>query len=39
VITGLSIRENISLALQSMRGWARPISRAEREELVTAYID
>src|SRR5699024_7962627 len=39
VITGLSIRENISLALQSMRGWARPISRAEREELVPAYID
>ena len=39
VIAGLSIRENIALALQSMRGWARPISRAEREELVTAYID
>ncbi|WP_316249186.1 ATP-binding cassette domain-containing protein [Brachybacterium sp. Z12] len=39
VIAGLSIRENITLALQSMRGWARPLSRAEREELVAAYID
>ena len=39
VITGLSIRDNISLALQSLRGWARPLSRAEREELVEAYID
>src|SRR5699024_10166570 len=26
-------------ALQSLRGWARPLSRAEREELVEAYID
>ncbi|MGP9582876.1 MULTISPECIES: sugar ABC transporter ATP-binding protein [unclassified Brachybacterium] len=39
VIAGLSIRENITLALQSMRGWARPMSRAERDELVAAYID
>ena len=39
VIAGLSIRENITLALQSTRGWARPMSRAEREELVAAYID
>lgn len=39
VIAGLSIRDNISLALQSLRGWAQPLSRAEREELVAAYID
>lgn len=39
VIAGLSMRDNIALALQSLRGWARPLSRAEREELVEAYID
>ena len=39
VITGLSIRDNISLALQSLRGWAQPLSRLEREELVEAYIE
>src|SRR5699024_11399738 len=39
VITGLSIRDNIVLALQSRRGWARPISRAESDELVAGFID
>ena len=39
IVAGLSVRENITLALQSMRGWTRPLSRAEREEVVTAYID
>ena len=39
VISGLSIRDNIVLALQSRRGWARPVSRAERDELVAGFID
>ena len=39
VVAGLSIRDNIVLALQSRRGWARPMSRAERDELVESSID
>lgn len=39
VIGELSIRENIVLALQALRGWSRPLSRAERDELVESYID
>src|SRR5699024_7116415 len=34
-----AMRQRIAMALQSLRGWARPLSRAEREELVEAYID
>ncbi|GAA4520555.1 sugar ABC transporter ATP-binding protein [Brachybacterium paraconglomeratum] len=39
VIAGLSVRENIVVALQSRRGWARPMSRAERDELVGSFIE
>ncbi|NQX26183.1 sugar ABC transporter ATP-binding protein [Microbacteriaceae bacterium VKM Ac-2854] len=39
VIAELSIRENIVLALQGLRGWSRPLSKAERDELVESYID
>lgn len=39
VIGDLSIRQNIVLALQAVRGWARPLSRGEREDLVEHFIE
>ena len=38
IIGDLSVRENIALALQARRGWARPISRAEQDRLADHYI-
>ena len=38
IIGDLSIRENIALALQARRGWARPLSRAEQVSLADRYI-
>lgn len=35
----LSVRENIILALQAARGWARPIPRRRQDELVQRYIE
>lgn len=32
------MRENIALALQARRGWARPISRSEQDRLADDYI-
>jgi simple sugar transport system ATP-binding protein len=32
------LRENIALALQAHRGWARPIPRAEQRRLAEDYI-
>jgi monosaccharide-transporting ATPase len=32
------VRENIILALQAQRGWARPIPRRQQDELVERYI-
>jgi monosaccharide-transporting ATPase len=32
------VRENIALALQARRGWARPISRSEQNDLADRYI-
>ncbi|HLT10243.1 MAG TPA: sugar ABC transporter ATP-binding protein [Micromonosporaceae bacterium] len=34
----LTVRENIILALQAARGWARPIPRRRQDELVAKYI-
>jgi len=39
IIEELSVRENIILALQAIRGWARPITRAERDALVDRYME
>lgn len=39
IVADLSIRENIALALQAKRGWARPISRAEQMRLAEEYIE
>ncbi len=38
IIGDLSIRENIALALQARRGWARPISSADQNALADRYI-
>jgi len=38
IIGDLSVRENIALALQARRGWARPISRSEQDRLADLYI-
>lgn len=38
IIGDLSVRENIALALQARRGWARPIPRAEQDRLADRYI-
>jgi monosaccharide-transporting ATPase len=39
LIGELSVRENIVLALQALRGWAHPLSRAERQDLVERHIE
>ncbi|GIH73892.1 sugar ABC transporter ATP-binding protein [Planobispora longispora] len=39
LIPDLTVRENIILALQAARGWARPIPRRTQDELVAKYID
>ena len=38
IIAELSVRENIILALQVLKGFFRPISRAEAEKFVDEYI-
>jgi galactofuranose transport system ATP-binding protein len=39
LIEELSVRENIILALQASRGWARPVPRRQQDELVAQYIE
>ncbi|SNR57635.1 sugar ABC transporter ATP-binding protein [Puniceibacterium sediminis] len=38
IVADLSVRENIILALQAKRGWARPLPRAEQDRLAADYI-
>ena len=38
IISDLSIRENISLAVQATRGFMKPMSRQEQQELADKYI-
>ncbi|GAA3015576.1 sugar ABC transporter ATP-binding protein [Streptosporangium longisporum] len=38
LIADLTVRENIILALQAARGWARPVPRRRQDELVEKYI-
>ena len=38
IIADLSVRENIILAMQVMRGFFRPISKAEQEKFAQEYI-
>jgi len=38
IIADLSVRENIILALQARRGWAKPLSRADQEAIADRYV-
>jgi monosaccharide-transporting ATPase len=38
LVEELTVRENIILALQAVRGWSRPIPRRRQDELVEKYI-
>ena len=38
IIGDLSVRENLILAVQAERGWARPLSRREQDDLVAKYM-
>ena len=38
IVADLSVRENIILALQARRGWARPLARREQGEIADRYI-
>lgn len=38
IIADLTVRENMILALQAERGWARPIPKKEQDEIVDRYI-
>jgi simple sugar transport system ATP-binding protein len=38
IIGDLSVRENMVLAVQARRGWARPLSRKEKDEIVAKYM-
>ncbi|MDH5832522.1 sugar ABC transporter ATP-binding protein [Luteimonas kalidii] len=39
IVAGLSVRENIVLALQARRGWRRSLPRAKQDELARRYVD
>ncbi|PXY28402.1 sugar ABC transporter ATP-binding protein [Prauserella muralis] len=39
LVEDLTVRENIVLALQARRGWARPLPRRRQEELARSFID
>jgi simple sugar transport system ATP-binding protein len=38
IIGDLTVRENLVLAVQARRGWMRPLSKREQNEIVTRYI-
>ena len=38
IIGDLTVRENLILAVQARRGWARPLSRREQAEICNTYI-
>ena len=38
LVPDLTVRENIILALQAARGWLRPLSRRQQDELAARYI-
>jgi len=38
LIQDLTVRENIILAIQAVRGWARPVPRRRQDELVDKYV-
>ena len=38
IVGDLTVRENVILAVQAQRGWGRPLSRKEQDEIVGRYI-
>ncbi|WP_333810745.1 sugar ABC transporter ATP-binding protein [Timonella senegalensis] len=38
IIRDLSVRENLILAVQAKRGWSKPLSRRESDEIVEKYM-
>ena len=38
IVADLTVRDNVILAVQAKRGWARPLSRREEDEIVGTYI-
>ncbi len=38
IVPELSVRENMILAMQAARGWARPVPRRRQDELVKKYV-
>src|SRR5690606_11498368 len=38
IVGDLTVRENLVLAVQARRGWARPMSRREQDEIVQRYV-
>lgn len=38
IVGDLTVRENVILALQAIRGWARPIPRKEQDAICAKYI-
>lgn len=38
IVAGLSVRENIVLALQARRGWRRSLPRAKQDEMAAHYV-
>jgi simple sugar transport system ATP-binding protein len=38
IVGDLTVRENLVLAAQARRGWARPLSRREQDEIVQRYM-
>jgi monosaccharide-transporting ATPase len=38
LIPDLTVRENIALALQAQRGWLRPLTRKQQDELALEYV-
>ncbi|MET8848906.1 sugar ABC transporter ATP-binding protein [Amycolatopsis sp. NPDC004625] len=38
LVEELTVRENIVLALQASRGWARPLSRRRQDEIAEKYV-
>jgi monosaccharide-transporting ATPase len=39
IVAELTVRQNIVLGLQALRGWTRPLSRAEQDAVVDTYLD
>src|SRR5690625_7594026 len=38
IVGDLTVRENMILAAQAKRGWAKPLTRKEQSEIVDRYI-